>query len=250
MRYLGQDETPHVSGIGYFGEVAQGPDGMLYQWVEGVDGLGNPIGFWKKLRTLGRRLVKTALPLAQRLAPFVPGVGPVAATALRHAAPVLQKAGLVGIDGLGALYQASDGSMYRMEGVGAPDDLNGYLADDELHGFAADDLDGLDAADELSGDELTGDDELRGLSDEDALRGLAAEDLSSVDASDDVSGFAAGEDLQGEDLQGEDLQGLEQGYVRGDGGVHAVEAYVPQQAPATRFFTEPAQSPALWKPLW
>ena len=35
-------------GIGnYVGEIRQGPDGQLYEWVEGVDGLGNPIGFWK-----------------------------------------------------------------------------------------------------------------------------------------------------------------------------------------------------------
>ena len=45
-----------MMGIGYLGEVRQGPDGNLYQYVQGVDGLGNPIGgFWSRLReTEGR----------------------------------------------------------------------------------------------------------------------------------------------------------------------------------------------------
>src|SRR4029453_18085008 len=51
------------------GDVAQGPDGHVYQWVQGVDGLGSPFGFWRRLRNLARR----ALPLVQRIPPFVPG---------------------------------------------------------------------------------------------------------------------------------------------------------------------------------
>jgi len=222
-----------MSGIGGFGEVAQGPDGGLYQWVEGIDGLGNPIGFWRRLRRLGRGLLKTA----QRVAPLVPGIGPAAAAAITAATPYLQRAGLVGMDGLGALYQAPDGAVYRMEGVGAEDALDGYLADDELQGFAADDdLDGLDEDDELTGADV----ELQGVSDDAELR--------AVDESEDVSGVDADEDLSGFD-EGEDLQGLDQGYVRED-GVHGVDAYVPQQAPATRWFSEPGYPPPLWKPLW
>ena len=39
-------ELTQVMGLGhYVGEVRQGPGGQLYEWVEGVDGLGNPIGF-------------------------------------------------------------------------------------------------------------------------------------------------------------------------------------------------------------
>ena len=35
-------------GMGrYIGQQRVGPDGRLYEWVEGVDGLGNPIGFWR-----------------------------------------------------------------------------------------------------------------------------------------------------------------------------------------------------------
>lgn len=48
MRYGPQDMT-NMMGIGsYVGEMRRGPDGQVYQWVEGVDGLGNPIGFWRK----------------------------------------------------------------------------------------------------------------------------------------------------------------------------------------------------------
>ena len=44
-----------MMGVGYLGEVRQGPDGNLYQWMQGVDGLGNAIGFWGKLRRLARK---------------------------------------------------------------------------------------------------------------------------------------------------------------------------------------------------
>ena len=54
MRYGPQDMT-NMMGIGsYVGEVRRGPDGQVYQWVEGVDGLGNPIGFWKAVRAVGK----------------------------------------------------------------------------------------------------------------------------------------------------------------------------------------------------
>ena len=55
MRYLGEDELTQVMGLGYVGEIRQGPDGRLYQWVEGIDGLGNPIGLWKGLQRFDRR---------------------------------------------------------------------------------------------------------------------------------------------------------------------------------------------------
>ena len=40
MRYLSEDQVTQMMGIGYLGEVRQGPDGNLYQYVQGVDGLG------------------------------------------------------------------------------------------------------------------------------------------------------------------------------------------------------------------
>ena len=65
MRYLGEDELTQVMGIGRYGEVREGPDGRLYQWVQGVDGLGNPIGLWRGLRRRLRSVVRRALPAVQ-----------------------------------------------------------------------------------------------------------------------------------------------------------------------------------------
>src|SRR5689334_22104053 len=97
-------------GIGYLGEVRQGPDGNLYQYVQGVDGLGNPIGgFWSR-RSEERRVGKEyTLRIAQRFAQFIPG----GAAALTVATPVLKQAGIAGHEGIGALYQAPDGSLYQ-----------------------------------------------------------------------------------------------------------------------------------------
>src|SRR5215813_2550431 len=59
----GPEEMTQVMGLGsYVGEVRQGPDGNLYEWVAGVDGLGNPIGFWKKLRSLATRFARALIP--------------------------------------------------------------------------------------------------------------------------------------------------------------------------------------------
>ena len=269
MRYLGADET-EMSGFGYVGEIAQGPDGHLYQYVQTIDGLGNPIGLWSRLRRLGQRALRTALPIAQRIAPFVPGVGPAAAAAISRATPYLRQAGLIGIDGLGALYQAPDGSLYRMEGrmegrmdglaegevlegYLAEDELQGFAADDELQGFAADELDGFAADDELEGvgadDELEGvaaDDELQGVAADDDLQGFAQDDeLHAVDEGEELRGMGADEEISGF-AEGPDLQGIAQGYVHEPG----VSAYVPPAAPATRWFVDPVQPPAPWKPLW
>ena len=92
MRYLGEQDLTQVMGIGYLGEVRQGPDGNLYQWTQGVDGLGNPVGFWRKaLKRLGRRVIRRALPLFRQVAALIPGAGPAVA-ALRVAAPLLRRA--------------------------------------------------------------------------------------------------------------------------------------------------------------
>ncbi len=53
MQYLSEDQATQMMGIGYLGEVRQGPDGNLYQYVQGVDGLGNPIGgIWSRVKRL------------------------------------------------------------------------------------------------------------------------------------------------------------------------------------------------------
>jgi hypothetical protein len=97
---LGQAE-PEVGG--FVGEVRQGPDGQLYQWVEGIDGFGNPFGFWKALRSVGRFVGRglravTRLPGVRQLLPvaagLIPGVGPVAAAGITAA----QRAGVLGLD--------------------------------------------------------------------------------------------------------------------------------------------------------
>jgi hypothetical protein len=223
MRYLGEDDITQMMGIGRVGEVRQGPDGRLYQWVQGVDGLGNPIGFWRALRRVGRglrRVAQRALPIVQQVAPLVPGGGAVTA-ALRAAAPVLQRAGVTGQNGLGALYQAPDGSLYQVQGLAQEEDIGGLAEDEELPGLAQDE-------------------ELQGLAEEEELPGLAEDDeLQALAEEDEVQGF-------GED---EDLQGLDQGYIR-EGRINGLEAYVPEQPASTRWFTPPNQPPEMWKPLW
>ena len=132
MRY-GPQDTTNMMGIGSsVGEVRRGPDGQLYQWAEGVDGLGNPIGFFKKL-------VRRALPLAK----MIPGVGPIIGAVkpfcqtLPQMRPFIQQApgiqpvytlgtkickvlGKVGIAGAeGAIMEAPDGQLYEViEGIG------------------------------------------------------------------------------------------------------------------------------------
>jgi hypothetical protein len=222
MRYLGEDEVTQMMGIGTVGEVRRGPDGNLYQWVQGVDGLGNPIGFWRALRRIGRRLrrvARRALPIVQQVAPLIPGGGVVTA-ALRTATPLLRRAGVAGHSGLGALYQAPDGTVYQVQGLGQEEELQG-LAEEELQGIAEDD-------------------ELQGLAEEEELQGLAEEE--------ELQGLAEAEDLQGFGEE-EDLQGLDQGYIR-EGSVSGLEAYVPNQPASTRWFTPPNQPPEMWKPLW
>jgi hypothetical protein len=309
MRYLGEDEATPIMGIGYLGEVRRGPDGRLYQWVEGVDGLGNPVGFWKGLKRLARRaapylvpggaavaigrrllrqapvrrFLRRALPVVQNLAPFIPGVGPAAATALRVATPALRQAGITGYGGLGALYQAPDGTLYRMQGIAQEDDLRGLAEEEELRGLAEDEelrglgalyqapdgtlyqVQGLAEDEELRGlaeyEELRGfaeEEELRGFAEEEELRGFAEEEeLRGFAEEDELRGFAEDEELRGfaeeEELRGlaedEELRGFDQGYVR-ESDVSGLDAYVPAQPPTTRWFRPPAHAPELWKPLW
>jgi hypothetical protein len=106
-------ELTQVMGLGhYVGEVRQGPDAQLYEWVEGADGVGNPIGFWRGLKRLARR----ALPLTR----FVPGYG----TAIYAAGTAAQRAGLLGTDSTGKIGQGPDGQLYEwvegVDGLGNP----------------------------------------------------------------------------------------------------------------------------------
>ena len=239
---LAEDEVTQMMGIGYLGEVRQGPDGNVYQWMQGIDGLGNPVGFWGKLRRLARRalkyhpaalalraaspLLRKALPIAQQFAPFIPG----GAAALTAATPILKEAGVAGYDGLGALYQAPDGTLYQqVQGLDEDEELRGLAEDEELRGLDEDEeLRGLDEDEELRG--ISEDEELRGLDEDEELRGLAEDE--------ELRGFEADQEMEGME-----------GYVRQD-GMSGLEAYVPQEPPQTRWHAQPAQSPEIWKPLW
>ena len=253
----GGEDKPAMSpmGVGKPGEIRTGKDGKKYRWVIGRDAQGKRTGSWRRVRPVGRLLRRLAQrpgqrpmpapggrpgaarpggrkPFLKRLLPFakfatalIPGVGPAVATGLTVAGKLLKKKqGVHGYDGLGMLYEASDGSVYQVHG----------LADEELRGFAADELDGFEA------------DELDGYSDAEVLQGF--------DAGDDLDGFSQHEQIQGfaeeqPPLGTEELQGLEQAYIR-EGHVNGLEAYIPERAPRTRWFTPSDETPEIWRPLW
>ncbi len=245
---LGEDELTQMMGVGYLGEVRAGPDGNAYQWVQGVDGLGNPIGFWKRLRRGIRRFARRALPLVQRAAAFIPGpYGAAISAGLRTASPFLRQAGMLGSDGIGALYEAPDGTLYQVQGLSEDEELRGLAEDEELRGFAEDEeLRGLAEDEELRG--LDEDEELRGYGEDEELRGLAEdEELRGLAEDEELRGFAEDEELRGF-AEDEDLRGIG-GFVR-QNGVSGLEAFVPDKAPQTPWFTAPAQPPVMWAPLW
>jgi hypothetical protein len=152
MHFANTDMT-QVMGIGsYVGEIRRGPDGQIYQWVEGVDGLGNPIGFWKAIKKVVGKVVSKAAPLVK----FIPGIGPVIdqvrgavkgfCRGLPTLKPVVQQSpsikpvykigtkicNILGKVGLAevedGLVQAPDGQLYEVvEGIGEFGQVNQYL---------------------------------------------------------------------------------------------------------------------------
>jgi len=164
----GQDDTMQGLGCGRGCADAAGP---RYQWVQGVDGLGNTIGYWRPTQPMapGAPYARNAAPvfgeiaqaadgnlyqwvqgvdglgspfgfwkslkrLAKRAMPFVQRIAPFvpgAAAALTVATPFLKQAGVAGLGEIGALYAAPDGSLYQVQGVDAADSIDG-LADDDL----------------------------------------------------------------------------------------------------------------------
>jgi hypothetical protein len=273
--WFGDDNT--MQGLGG----PEGTDGQLYQWVEGIDGLGNAVGCWRCVKRQAGQApyVRNAAPFFGEIADGgdghmyqwvqgVDGLGsafgfwkrlkrlakkalplarvaasfvPGGSAALTVASPFLKKVGVEGPDGLGALYAAPDGSMYQVQGVDAGDDLNGFSAD-ELQGLeAGDELNGFEANDDLSG--FGADDELNGLEADDELHGFAADD--------DLHGFAADDDLHGladDDIRGIGDENMVNGYVR-DRGVNGVDAFIPERPRETPAFSPSPNAPR-WAPLW
>lgn len=132
-------DVSQILGVGSLGEVRQGPDGNLYEWTHGVDGLGNPVGFWKKLKRFARRahrFVKKLAPMVQKVASFIPLPQ---AQAVAKGIELARGAGVLGVDGVGALYESPDGTVYQ--GID-DDDVQGLAAEDEIQGFADDEVQG------------------------------------------------------------------------------------------------------------
>jgi hypothetical protein len=90
MRYLNENEQA-MAADEPLGELHEGPDGRLYEWVDGVDAWGGAIGFWQG--------------------------------AEEHPVPPR-------VDGLGALYEAPDGSLYQVHGLAEDADEDQSAGDD------------------------------------------------------------------------------------------------------------------------
>lgn len=163
MQGLAEDEMTQVMGLGsYVGELRMGPDGNAYQWVQGVDGLGNPIGFWKRLKRKVKGFVKKAVPVVQQVASMVPlPQAQAVATGLKMATPFLRQAGVAGYEGLG-VYQAPNGTLYQVQGLAEDEDLQGYGEDEALYGYGEDE--------ELQG--FADDEDLQGYGEEEELQGM------------------------------------------------------------------------------
>ncbi|MGH9310063.1 MAG: hypothetical protein ACRD1U_11855 [Vicinamibacterales bacterium] len=243
---------PPRMGPGRPGEIRVGPDGKRYRWVLGVGAGGERKGFWRRLRArarfrrpparprprpgmqarrppagAGRRpptggapgrkrkpFLRRILPFAKAATALIPGVGPAVAAGLTVATPLLKKAGIAG-PGLGALYEAPDGSLYAIHGF-AEGDLEGPYEYDGMNGFIADD-------------------ELDGFADVEQIEGVA---------DDDVAGFA--EDDYGPGVVGvEDLDG----YVRDDRDESSLRAYVTEPLRKTPM-ARPSPEADIWKPNW
>ena len=230
----GLAESPDPLGEGIPGEMRQGPDGRTYQWMQGYDGLGEPVGFWFLAPLARAALARAALPLASRFLPQLLRAGGAGGAAqilqrvLPQAASFLQQvppqaaapsapATSDELTGIGALYQAPDGSLYQVQGL-AEDER---LAEDDL-------IRGLHEDERLAEDDL-----IRGLHEDERL------------AEDDLIRGLHEDERYGED---EALRGVE-GYVR-ENGVRGMDAYVAPEGPQTRPFVRPAQAPDMWRPLW
>ncbi len=236
-------------GPGKRGEIRVGPNGKRYRWVVGVLPGGKRSGFWRRLNprgaavrggavppparraapgrrpgvgapppAAGRRkkkpFLKKLLPFAKFATSFIPGIGPAVRAGLTVADKLLtKKQGVAGDDGLGALYMASDGSLYQVHGIDE-DELGGLYDGERIDGLAADD-------------------DLRGFAADDQLVGV--DDVGDSCGCGHVHGMGGNEPLDG--------------YVR-DVPQPGMQGYVLERAPQTRMFERTRETPENWKPLW
>ena len=235
-------------GPGKPGEIRVGPDGKRYRWVMGVGPGGKRTGFWRRLRPRPRGRppapqVRRAAPggpprpgprpaasggrkrkpFLKRLLPFakaaaslipIPGAGAIVRGGLTLADKAFTKKQVAGIAGLGALYQAADGSLYQVQGIDE-DDLNGFADRDAIDGISAStDLDGF-----------------------------GRDDIEGIDAGSDVEGWG---DPIAPHIEGDDAF---DGYVR-EPRPSTLQAYVPDKPPQTRAFDPTREPPDNWKPIW
>jgi hypothetical protein len=235
---LGQEDLTEILGVGKLGQVRRGPEGELYEWVEGIDGLGRRKRFWHCQRCLAIKKRLTRRKLQKRLR--------AKQAATKSATPSQTKP--AGMNGLGDLYQAPDGIVYQRADLGQNGDLYGLSEDEDLYGIGEeDDLYGLAEDDNFYG--FSEDEELYGLSEDDELYGLMEdEDLYGLAEDEDLYGIGEEEDLYGL-AEDEGLYGMN-GYFKVKDGVNGLEAYVPDKTAGTRMFVKPAQAPEVWKPLW
>ena len=246
---------PPKMGPGRPGEMRVGPDGKRYRWVLGVGAGGKQRGFWRRLRPrarfqrpparpgprpamqarrppagaggrppaggqAGRKrkpFLKRILPFAKAATALIPGIGPAVAAGLTVATPLLKKAGIAG-PGLGALYEAPDGTLYAVHGL-ADDDLDGLYQYDGTNGFIADD-------------------ELDGFADVEQIEGAADDDVAGMSEDDYGPGVTGVEDLDGYVLDDRDN--------RNEG---RLQAYVPEPPRKTRM-AQPSPAADIWKPNW
>lgn len=247
------------------GQIRVGPGGHRYRWVRGVNAQGKPIGFWRRMRPVagpmrgpvrggamrsgpgrggparsgpgrGRPVpsrrgrppgkggfMRKLLPIAKlatRLIP-IPGAGAVARAGLTVASKLMKPRG-VADDGLGALYAAEDGTVYQMQGFAA----------DELHAVS-----GVEPIDGYAGDETIADD-VEGTPDFDGTHGMDGFAAPSQSTPGEAPNILSADDLSADDA------------VMSGADPSAIEGYVREQPPRTRWFTAPTETPALWKPFW
>lgn len=188
-------------GAGRPGEVRTGPDGHRYRWVLGVGPAGRRVGFWRRMRphprpqhpgprphpapgraraghgrppAPGQRhrrpLLKRLLPLAKVAASLipVPGAGQAVRAGLTLADKAFTRKGVSEYEGIGALYEASDGSLYAVHGVD----------EGELQGVYDSGVEGVESA-EIEGFAAGGD--IEGV-DGDGIEGETIEGIDGVDA--------------------------------------------------------------------